>query len=357
MVHFRKLLMTAPLAALAGPAALAQDEPQAQADVMEHEFNVIGSWSTSNLYPDYEQPFWSKTLPEASGGKLTAHVQAFDQVGLEGSAVYDMVSQGVYDVGATVIDYVAGEEPRVEGLDVPAIADPAVARRIADAYRPFLEKIFQETYDAQLLAVVPYSSQVVFCNTPIEGLRDLEGKRIRGSGRMTMDFIEAAGGTATSISFNEVPIALERGVIECGVTGALSGYLAGWSEIATHFYPLPVGGWDPVGIAISDASWSELDEPTRTLMREELAGLEDLVWGEAGDVTEIGIACNTGGKCPYGEPEDLTLVEVSEADLDRALEVMEADVLPSWAERCSEECIQTWNETVGQVLGISAASE
>jgi hypothetical protein len=40
-----------------------------------------------------------------------------------------MVSQGVYDVGATVMDYVAGDEPRMEGADLPAIADPAQAHR------------------------------------------------------------------------------------------------------------------------------------------------------------------------------------------------------------------------------------
>lgn len=335
--------------ALAGTLSVAQAQ-----EIQERELSVVGSWSTSNLYPDYEKPFWNETLPEASGGKLTANLKAFDQLGLSGGAVYELVGQGVYDVGTTVMDYVAGDEPRMEGADIPAIADPARAHAVVDAYRPTLKQAFDETYDSRLLAVLPFSSQVVFCNTEINGLDDLAGKRIRGSGRMTIDFIEAVGGTGVSVSFNEVPVALERGVIECGVTGALSGYLAGWSEVATHFYPLPVGGWDPVGIAIRNEVWSGMNEPTRALLADQLAQLEEKVWGDADGATEVGIACNTGGECPYGDPEDLTLVEVTDADLQRALEVADSKVLPQWAERCSAACIESWNETAGEVLGVTA---
>ena len=333
----------------------AQD--QASNDIMERELNVVGSWSTSSLYPDYEKPFWNETLPEASDGRLTANVRAFDEVGLDSDAVYDMVSQGVYDVGATVLDYVSGNEPRVEGADIPAIADPAQAHQITEAYRPTLKRAFDETYNSQLLAVVPFSSQVVFCNTEINGLEDLEGKRIRGSGRMTIDFIEAVGGTGVSVSFNEVPLALERGVIECGVTGSLSGYLAGWSEVATHFYPLPVGGWDPVGIAVRNDVWSGLNKSTQELLANELSDFEKKVWSEADQATEVGVACNTGGECPYGEPEDMTLVEVTEEDLQTAREIMESQVLPSWTSRCGEDCITSWNKTAGDVIGITAKGD
>lgn len=328
--------------------------PLAAQEIMERELNVVGTWSSSSLYPDHEKPFWTEILPEASGGKLTASVQAFDQVGLPGGAVYEMVQQGVYDVGATVMDYVAGEEPRFEGVDLPAIADPALARKVAEAYRPTLARAFDQTYDSQLLAVVPFTSQVVFCNKPIEGLADLEGKRVRGSGRMTMDFIEAAGGTGMSIAFNEVTVALERGVIDCGITGALSGFLAGWSEVATHFYPLPVGGWDPVGIVMSNDAWSGLDEPTQGFLREQFAKFEDRVWSDADKSTEQGIACNTGGECAYGEAKALTLVKVTDKDLALARQIMQGKVLPRWTERCPAECVSAWNDTAGQVLDIAA---
>jgi TRAP-type C4-dicarboxylate transport system substrate-binding protein len=223
-----------------------------------------------------------------------------------------------------------------------------------EAYRPTLEQAFDETYDSQLLAVVPFSSQVVFCNTEISGLEDLAGKRIRGSGRMTIDFIEAVGGTGVSVAFNEVPVALERGVIECGVTGALSGYLAGWSEVATHFYPLPVGGWDPVGIAMRNDVWAELNEPTQDLLREQLRPVRGQGLGRCRRRHGGRNCLQHRRRMPLWRARNMTLVEVTDEDLAAALEIMESEVLPRWATRCSEECIEAWNETAGDVLDITA---
>ena len=341
-----KPLLTAALLLSTIPGiALAQD----------YELNVVGSLSTSSLYPTYEEPFWTKTLPAASEGRIGVTVQAFDRLGLGGPAVFEMVEQGVYDIGTTIIDYVAGDEPRVEGLDIPAIADPALARQIAEAYRPYLDRVFEESYDSVLLGVAPFTAQVVFCKAPINGLADLAGKRIRGSGRMTMDFIEAVGGTGVSIAFNEVPVALDRGVIDCGITGTLSGYFGGWSEVSTHFYPLPLGGWDPVGFAMNRDSWESLDEETQTLLREQVAGLEAQIWDNAASDNDIGIACNTGGDCPVGPAQNLTLVEITPEDQRRAVELTRDVVLPRWNERCAGECAETFAQTVGPLLDAALA--
>ena len=347
---FRIFRSTVALPALA-IGLIAAQSAQADGHLDSLDLNVVGSWSTSNIYPDYEVPFWTERLPEASGGQINATIQAFDEVGLAGGDVYELVEQGVYDVGATVIGYVAGEDPRFEGHDLPAVADPEQSRAIVDAYRDVLAEAFDETYDQQLLGVIPFTSQIVYCNTAIEGLEDMEGLRIRGSGRFTMDFIEAIGGDAQDVSFDEVPVALERGVIDCGITGALSGFLAGWTEVSTHYYPLPAGGWDHVGITMRNDIWEGLSEDTQEFLMEQFAELEDWVWGDAPGQTDVGIACNTGGDCAYGDPGDLTLVEVDDDDLAFAVDMVEAEVLPQWFERCGEECEARWLDTVGAVYG------
>src|SRR5690606_2672123 len=126
------------------------------------------------------------------------------------------------------------------------VADPQQAKKVLDAYRPHLEKAFEESYNSVFLAAIPQTPQVFFCNAEVNSLADLSGKRIRGSGRMTMDFIAAVGGVGVSLAFNEMPVALDRGVVDCGVTGVLSGYTGGWSEVSSHLYMLPAGGWDQV---------------------------------------------------------------------------------------------------------------
>lgn len=328
---------------------------QAQDAIEKRKFNVVGSWSAGSPYPRHEKPFWSEALPKASGGKLTATVQAFDQLGLGGPAVFEMVQKGVYDVGASVIDYVSGDVPLLEGLDLPAVADPDLAKKVLDAYRPHMAASFEKNYDSVLLAVIPQTPQVFFCKAPVGGLADLAGKRIRGSGRMTQDFIAAVGGVGVSLAFNEVPVALDRGVTNCGVTGVLSGYTGGWSEVSTHVYMLPAGGWDHVAIIMNKGTWDGLNEATRTLLRSEIGKMETNAWEAIKTETAEGIACISGGSCPLGPAHKTTSVAPTEEDTRKALQLIEANVLPQWASRCDKACVSDWNATIGKTLGITAA--
>ncbi len=216
------------------------------------ELSVVGSWSSLPLHKQYETPFWSKILPEDSGGKLTAKLTTHDQMGIGPGDVFRMLGDHVFDVAATVGDYAVADAPALEGLDVPLIATTAdAAKKMVDAARPMVEEIFEKQFKSKVLAIAPYPPQVVFCNAKIGSLDDLKGKKIRASGRMTAKFLEALGAEGVNISFSEVPGALQRGVVDCAVTGAGSGYNAGWWEVSTHLMTLPLGGWDPVVTAIN----------------------------------------------------------------------------------------------------------
>lgn len=327
---------------------------QETAELEPLDLNVVGSWSTVNQHPDHEVPFWTETIPEASGGQISVNLTAFDLAGVGSSEVYEVVGLGLFDVGATVLEYNAGESSRIEGIDVPAISmDLSQAREASDAYKPVLDEVLQDLFRTKLLASVPYSAQVVFCNGEIAGLEDLAGKRIRGSGRMGLRFIEAVGATAVNVDFSEVPVALDRGVVDCAITGALSGYSNRWYEVSTHLYPLPAGGWDHVGTAIRLDLWESLNSETQRFLEEQMTAYEDRVWSAVARETEEGVACNTGGDCPRGPAGEMTLVEVTESDLAIAERLVLEEVLPGWAERCGSECVADWNETVGAVFGLS----
>ena len=97
---------------------------QAQ-EIDEVTLSVVGSWSNLPLYQEFEEPFWTKTLPEASGGRITVEMTTFNQLGSNGSDVYRLLSDGVFDVGMTVADYTVSDAPELEALDVPLIATDA----------------------------------------------------------------------------------------------------------------------------------------------------------------------------------------------------------------------------------------
>lgn len=324
------------------------------APAMAEDLNVVGSWSSLPLHKAYEAPFWTETLPGAGDFKveLTTH----NQMGLGLSEIYPLLGQGVYDVAMTVADYAVGDAPELEGLDVPLLALTAdEARAMVDAARPMVADIFRDRFNAQVLAIAPYPPQVVFCNAEIKGLDDLKGLKVRASGRMTAIFLEALGAEGVNVSFSEVPGALQNGVVDCAVTGAGSGYSAGWWEVSTHLLPIPLGGWDSVVTAMNLDKWNGLGADKQAVIQSEISsGFENPAWDSAQDALVNDIACLTGnGECPAGDARDMSLVEVSDADFDRARGILISQVLPDWAERAGGDWADRWNASVGSVVGVT----
>lgn len=334
------------LAILAATTALA-------APAFAEDLSVVGSWSSLPLHNSYEVPFWSTALPAA--GDFNVELTTHNQMSLGLGDIYPLLGQGVYDVAMTVADYAVSDAPELEGLDVPLIALTAdEARAMVDAARPMVSDIYRDRFNSHVLAIAPYPPQVVFCNTEIASLADLTGLKVRASGRMTAKLLEALGAEGVNVSFSEVPGALQKGVVDCAVTGAGSGYSAGWWEVSTHLLPIPLGGWDPVVTAINLDKWNSMSAENQTLLTNQIkTGFEDLAWASAQDALVNDIACLTGnGECPSGDARSMTLVEVSDEDFTHARDILTSEVLPEWAERAGGDWAARWNDSVGKVVGV-----
>lgn len=326
------------------------------ATAQAEELAVVGSWSGLPLHKQFEAPFWNDKLGEVSGGELSASLTTHDQMGISGGDVYRMMSQGVFDVGMTVADYAVSDSVALEALDVPMIAtDADTAKKAVDAARPMVDDIYKDVFNAKVLGIAPYPPQVVFCNAEINSLDDLQGKKVRASGRMTAKFLEALGAEGVNIGFGEVPGALQRGVVDCAITGAGSGYNAGWWEVSTHLLPIPLGGWDPVVTAINLDKWNTLSDAQKAALEKGVKeNLEAPAWDVAQNALNNDIACLTGnGECPYGDARSLVLVEATDEDQAKAKAVLISEVLPDWAERAGGDWAQRWSDSVGKVTGVS----
>ncbi|MFO7876784.1 MAG: TRAP transporter substrate-binding protein [Desulfovermiculus sp.] len=328
--------------------------PQAQA--ADKELRVVGSWSNLTMFKNLEKPFWTEVVPEATDGQIQASMTSLSEISQEGAAVLRQMDMGIFDVVHTVVDYVVSDSPELSGLDMPVLApDLEQAREVTEAYRPLLDKYLQQNFNVKLLSIAPYPAQVLFSRDEIKGLDDLKGKKIRGSGWSTSEFLSAAGASGVTLSFDEVPQSLQRGVVDGAVTGSLSGYSAGWGEVTDYVYPLPIGGWDYVIGCISMKTWDSLtatqQEELQKLIKEEL---EEPGWDVTEKETQEGIECLTGGECPYGPANDLEEVPVTERDIEKAHSLLVEEVLPAWADKVGSETTKEWNETIGEVVGFKA---
>ncbi len=344
MKHF---LSTAAAFALSATMALA-DTPTV--------FTAVGTWSSLTNFQKHEQPFFDG-LAEASDGAMVGKIQSQSGLGLKGFEIMRLVKNGVFDFAFGLPGYVAAENAIFEGADLSSLTqDIDTQRAVSEAYFDTLEAAFAEIYNAKLLMLYPFPSQTLWCNGAVNGMADLEGKKIRVYSTTLGDFVQGVGGTSVTVAFSEVIPALEKGVVDCAITGTMSAYTANWQQVATHAYTLRVG-WGLAFGAMNMDKWNSLSAEQRAFMQGEIATLNDAMWAETATEDAVAISCITGGACDIGEAGSMTLVEPSAADLALRDKIATEVVLARWAERCGAECAANWNATVGPILGLSAEAK
>ena len=319
-----------------------------------NQLRVVGSWSSLTAFNNFEKPFWTETVPQELGMEVS--MTSLSQVNLKGPAVMRQMKMGVFDVVHTVADYVVEDSPALAGLDLPAMApDIPTARKVVNAYRPVMEKYLAQDFDVKLLSITPYPAQVLFLRDSISSLADLKGKKIRASGWTTSEFVTALGATGVTMNFSEVPQSLQRGVVDGAITGSLSGYSAGWGDVAKYIYPLPMGGWDYIIGTISMKTWEGLSKEQQTKLETLIhEKLELPAWDVTERETVEGVACLTGGDCPHGESAKLGLIPVTAEAQEASYELLRNNVLPAWSGKVKPEVIQEWNSSIGKQVGLVA---
>jgi len=343
------------LALLLCPAVLRPVPVQADEPI---RMRIVGGLADVSQYLRYEEPFWREGISRATNGRIVAEIAPFDRSGIRGQEMLSLMRLGVVSFGTALLAVVSTEEPEFNAIDLPAVnPDIAALRRSVAAFRGHLTETLRDRYDVELLGVYVYPAQVVFCRRPFSRLADLSGRRIRTSSVGQSEMFAALGATPVVIPFAEIVSAIRSGVVECAVTGTLSGNDIGLHEVTTHVHSMAIT-W---GLSIFGANlgtWNALPEWARDTIRTEVAKLEADIWDAADRETGEGLACNAGQpSCRNGRRGNMVIVPVSETDEQRRRQLLTDSILPGWVRRCGTECVDAWNKTLAPMLGISARAE
>jgi TRAP-type C4-dicarboxylate transport system substrate-binding protein len=335
-------------ALLAGPASAQGPQVNIQA--------VTQPTPSIPQYTRVDIPLLRDGLAARSNGRIRMTLSSWPERNLNGPEIVRLVRSGQVDIGAVPLNTVAGDVPLLDMADLAGL-NPTIgqARRVADALLPELNNQLQR-FGVRLIAHAPYPAQVLFCRERVNSLADLRGKRIRTGGGSINDFVTAVGGQAVGIGFPEVYGALERGVVDCAITGTGSGNGARWYEVTTHMYALPVA-WSTFGYFANLNWWNRLDAPARELLTQTFAELMDQQWKLGEEASEDGIACNAGERpgCSIGrlvETRPMTYTRATPADLETLRGILRDNVLPSFVRRCGAACGETYNRLVAPISGV-----
>jgi TRAP-type C4-dicarboxylate transport system substrate-binding protein len=342
------------IGAAMGIAALAMGSAYAQAPI---NLRAIGYTSNLYLWSEVEKPFYETQITPATNGRLRVEAVPHDLAGMRGTELLGLLQNGTLAIASANVSYMAGDDPRFEGIDLAGFAlTVGDARKATEAYRAVLARLMEQKFNTRLLGLGPLPSQVFWCRTPISGVADLRGKKVRVFNATLSDFVNGAGGTTVTMPFVEVVPALQRGIADCAVTGTTSGNFARWPEVTTHLYPMIVG-WSMVFWAANNDLWRRLPADVRTATEAAYRTLEDRSWAVQEQMDGLGIRCSTG-QSPCEHPQamraTMTLVPVSSSDMDTHARILRDNVLPRWAARCGRACVEEWNGTVGRALNLAA---
>ncbi len=347
-----KALLAAALTAISvAPATVAQTYDT-------KAFNVVGTFNFLTNYPQLEKPFFTEVLPQLSGGKLTANMKAYNELNLKGPEMLRLLKQGVFDFAFAIPIFVEDGGAVIEAIDISGVArDFKMARDITELWMPEMQKMMKDKHNAMIIGTNVYPEQGLYCRGELKSVEDLKGKKVRVQGTSQSELVAAFGATGVTIMFGEVVPALEKGVVDCGITGTMPAYKAKWPEVTNSVFRLPLG-YTAGFLAVNLTMWSKLSPDTQKLIQAESDKLTDRSWKLIEAETEDGIHCTTGtGPCPVGQPGKLKLFKPTEADFRARDKALNEVVLKSWAKRCGAECAAKWTEVIGTKYGLVAKAD
>ncbi len=296
-----------------------------------------------------------REMPGRTGGRINVTLASHAERSLSGAEIVRLVRSGQAEIGAGTLTTLSGDVPILDGVDLAGLApEIGKARAIAKAILPTANRDL-ERFGVRLVITYPFPAQVLFCRQPFARLEDLKGRKIRTFGQSLVDLVTALGAQPVSIGFPEVYTALERGVVDCAITGTGSGASARWPEVTTHISNLPLS-WAVAGYMVNLAWWNRLDPAVRTYLEATFAEMEAKLW-ELGDVgTRDGIDCNIGlrDKCKLNQlaPRPMTEVPGTAEEAARLRQIFETVILPGWVKRCGARCGQVYNEVIAPISGV-----
>ena len=310
------------------------------------------------------ETFFAPNLLERTNGKVEFITSSFPELGLAGPDTLSLVTDGTLDSATIYGGYVGGEMPPIEIQNLWGIYDSR--EQEFEATQAVIKDI-EELVLAETGGVIMnhnwYSGndQFFFCREKIGSLEDFEGKKTRSHSAALSDWINGMGASAQFLAFAEVYTAIERGILDCGVTGADAGFGQRWYEV-TDYIIGPLVSFPSNNNVINAEKWASIPEDLQKIILEEAAKSELEALRISAIQNEMGLLKNTSDD-PRGAGIDaMEFVPFSEEMTFRSLNtaVME-HVVPAWVNRVGDTShpiiADTFNNKVGPIVGLRIESD
>ena len=285
--------------------------------------------------------YFAENVKERTNGQVDFEVSSYPELGLAGSDMIELVETGTIEFAQIQPAYVGGTWPLIDIIYVWGLWKDFKSEHEANtALLPDLDAgVEEQTKGGKLIYHIWYggNDQYFFSNRGAE-LEDFDGLKTRSHGTTMTDAINGLGGDGQFMAFADVYTALERGILDAGVTGAHAGHGQRWYEVTENligpFISMPMG-FETMNVD----TWNRIPADLQAIIIEEGAKMELENLRLAAVWNETGVKVNVDAGMTFLEWSDEMKQYVYE-------NVALGRVLPNWIVRVGPEEIAIWNEHV-----------
>ncbi len=176
----------------------------------------------------------------------------------------ELVQSGVLDIGWILPAYTSGQFPELGLFELPYLFESAEVAGLV-GWSLYEQEQLSGFDQVRLLGFFTTEPAGLFMRTPVAGLEDLAGLKVRSLGAIHNNWLAVFGAAAQTMNPIDMNQALSRGMLDGGIQG--------WSGMRTFdSFPLVSQAWSvPLGttaflLLINQSSWDRLPPEAREAM-------------------------------------------------------------------------------------------
>ena len=303
------------------------------------------------LWCKHQRTFFVPNVQERTEGQVTINITSFPELGLAGTDTASLLADGTLSMTEIYGGYVGGEFPTLAVQYIWGLwPDHETHYKVLTNIAPDLDRVYEEELGAQVLMRnwIAGDDQFFFSNKKLENPEDFVGLKTRSHSAELSDWINHMGAAAQFMAFAEVYTALERGILDAGVTGANPGLSQRWYEVTTYMNGRLYSFNSTTNVVNGDV-WAEIPVDIQQILLEEGAKqeLEALRLTAIHNVTGITRNIEAGLELVEFGPEAQALSKRAGAE----------SVLPNWLQRLGypgegQDVVDVFNNKIGPFVGL-----
>ena len=303
------------------------------------------------LWCKHQKTYFVPNVESRTEGQVTINVTSFPELGLAGTDTATLLADGTLSMTEIYGGYVGGEFPTLAVQYIWGLwPDHETHYRVLTNIAPDLNKVYEDELGAQVLMRnwIAGDDQFFFSDKKLEHPDDFVDLKTRSHSAELSDWINHMGAAAQFMAFAEVYTALERGILDAGVTGANPGLSQRWYEVTTYMNGRLYSFNSTTNVVNGDV-WAEIPTDIQKILLEEGAKqeLEALRLTAIHNVTGISRNIEAGLELVEFGPEAQALSKRAGAE----------SVLPNWLQRLGypdkgQEVVDVFNNKIGPFVGL-----